>query len=493
MADLYEFAVMSQQAREPNGGTPPAGWTLFVPPTEGASTGFQGVAYRNTQTNEIVVAFRGTELTQGGDLQSDLQIGLGNVPAQYADAQAFYTRVLGEANAKIDGTYTVALTGTSLGGGLAQLLGAQTGLTTATFNAPGMMDIWVNQFGGNPNGFYDNINNYNTLGDIVHKWDTQIGSKINVMGSSFGPVPDELEPLIAWGSPALKAYYLYDQHGIDQFVRLFSGTTDNRPGYWDTYGPRIKDAISSLYTSAQTWTPRRDPLTLTLDLNADGLETVALNPTNPIYFDHDGDGVTTATGWISPDDGFLALDRNGNSTIDSGRELFGDNTPLSGGGTAANGYAALADLDSNGDGVINSNDAQFANLRIWQDLNQNGISESNELSTLAQKNIVSINTASTLHSQVLADGNRIADLGSYTKDTGETDTTASGSAADVDLSENTFYSNFTDTVPLTPEAQALPNMQGSGAIPDIKDKCSPQRRKGRKEKEAWVGEFKRAA
>src|SRR3989344_6662086 len=80
----------------------------------------------------------------------------------------------------------------------------------------------------------------------------------------------------------------------------------------------LSNTISSLFTSAQLWVQRRDPLTL--DLDGDSLETVALNPTNPIYFDHDGDGNATATGWISPDDGFLALDRNANGVIDNGRE-----------------------------------------------------------------------------------------------------------------------------------------------------------------------------
>ncbi|MCK7494042.1 MAG: hypothetical protein MZW92_24465 [Comamonadaceae bacterium] len=35
--------------------------------------------------------------------------------------------------------------------------------------------------------------------------------------------------------------------------------------------------------------------TLTLDLDGDGIETVALSATNPILFDHDGDGLKTGT------------------------------------------------------------------------------------------------------------------------------------------------------------------------------------------------------
>ena len=101
----------------------------------------------------------------------------------------------------------------------------------------------------------------------------------------------------------------------------------------------------------------RDPLTL--DLDGDGIETIAASVTNPVLFDHDGDGLKTGTGWISPDDGFLVMDRNNNGVIDSGRELFGDSTLLYTGGAAADGFAALAQEDTNQDGVVNSLDANW--------------------------------------------------------------------------------------------------------------------------------------
>jgi VCBS repeat-containing protein len=153
-----------------------------------------------------------------------------------------------------------------------------------------------------------------------------------------------------------------------------------------------------------------DPLTL--DLNGDGIHTVPLK-TPPLYFDINASGVKVSTGWIAPDDGLLVMDRNGNGVIDSSAELFGDATPkydAAGNPTTqrtADGFAALAQEDSNQDGVVDAQDANWSSLRVWQDLNQDGISQSNELTTLEQQGIVSFSTARTVHNQMLPSGNDI--------------------------------------------------------------------------------------
>jgi len=91
---------------------------------------------------------------------------------------------------------------------------------------------------------------------------------------------------------------------------------------------------------------------------------------------------------------FLVLDRNSNGIIDNGAELFG-NLTLQPKSPDANGFLALAQYDlasngGNGDYQISKRDAIFSQLRLWRDLNHNGVSEASELSLLQASDIESI-------------------------------------------------------------------------------------------------------
>lgn len=119
-----------------------------------------------------------------------------------------------------------------------------------------------------------------------------------------------------------------------------------------------------------------------------GIELTSLD--DGVHFDLDKNGFAEKTAWIGSEDGFLALDRNGNGKIDNGGELFGDQVTLKDSSTSSEGFEALAELDENGDGVIDKNDSEFANLRVWIDANHNGVSESDELKTLDELGITSI-------------------------------------------------------------------------------------------------------
>jgi len=99
----------------------------------------------------------------------------------------------------------------------------------------------------------------------------------------------------------------------------------------------------------------------------------------------DGQGLAAEnTAWVSRDDGLLVRDLDGDGQITTGRELFGNNTVLTGGRKASNGFEALAELDDNGDGVVDNKDAAFASLKVWRDANSNGVTNDGELLSLHQ-------------------------------------------------------------------------------------------------------------
>jgi hypothetical protein len=126
-----------------------------------------------------------------------------------------------------------------------------------------------------------------------------------------------------------------------------------------------------------------------VDVLGDGFNLT--NPTDGVNFDIDMNGTLERLSWtaINSDDAWLALDRNNNGLIDNGGEIFGNRTPQPEPpvGNSRNGFLALAEFDratigGDEDGFITEADDVFNYLRLWQDINHNGISESAELKTL---------------------------------------------------------------------------------------------------------------
>jgi hypothetical protein len=250
---------------------------------------------------------------------------------------------------------------------------------------------------------------------------------------------------------------------------LYPLTRNGLPGTMEAEGWSIDVLTNTQYTAAKNWQPPRDPLVL--DLDGDGIETVGIfgaagagASSSPILFDHDADSIRTGTGWIKADDALLVRDINGNGTIDSGRELFGDNTLLPNNTRASNGFTALAQHDTNADGQINSQDAIYSQLKIWRDLNQDGTSQAGELQTLAQAGIASIGVQGTATNTNLVDsrgqatGNTQIASGSFTRTDGGTG--ASGVAelsGSLLLGSNNFYREFTYNSSISTAAQGLLN------------------------------------
>jgi hypothetical protein len=228
----------------------------------------------------------------------------------------------------------------------------------------------------------------------------------------------------------------------------------------------IIDDVNDLFNAALSFIPRIDPLAL--DLDGDGIETV--NVSSGVMFDFNGDGVRTGTGWVKGDDGFLVLDLDGNGVIDSGKELFGVDTLKSDGSKAQNGFDALRDLDSNEDGFFDSRDQKFSDVHVWRDLNQDGFSQSNEIYTLTELDIKSINLART--STGYGDnGNVVSATGSYIRGDGSFGGVNDNQSlvGNLDLSSNPFYRDFLDKIELDDISKQLPNLLGSGTVRDLRE------------------------
>jgi hypothetical protein len=132
-----------------------------------------------------------------------------------------------------------------------------------------------------------------------------------------------------------------------------------------------------------------------------------------VYFDVNADGVRDHVQWTrrGGDEGFLALDRTGNGLIDDGAELFGVGTPMVlENRNAPNGFVGLAQYDArqlggNDDGLITEADAIWPQLRIWLDLDADGVSNRAEIRTLRSLGITSLQTIPRIRKYVDEAGN----------------------------------------------------------------------------------------
>ena len=153
-----EYAAIAAAAYYPTRADTGHGFGRYSPMRRGMS-GFQGAIYRRTSagTNTWVVGIAGTQPTDGGGADIVADVGFGGnagsvlglpgailslagavlLSSQCASAEQLVT----EARGAMGRGDTLSITGHSLGGGIAQIIAARTGVTTMAFNPPAVTAV----------------------------------------------------------------------------------------------------------------------------------------------------------------------------------------------------------------------------------------------------------------------------------------------------------------------------------------------------------------
>src|SRR6266568_3510473 len=218
------------------------------------------------------------------------------------------------------------------------------------------------------------------------------------------------------------------------------------------------DTLQDIQDHFDTAEITRSPIIL--DLNGDGVRTIS--ESEGPNFDLDGNRFAEQTGWVSKDDGLLVWDRNGNGEIDDGSELFGNYTQLGSGSNAANGFAALADLDSNHDGRVDASDAAFADLRVWKDGNSDGFVSDGELLSLTDAGVQSLGVNFSEQNTIDAQGNQHLQAGQYIGTDG-----LAHAMDDVWFAVDTARTVDLNQVEVSAAIEALPDVAGFGNVSNL--------------------------
>ena len=236
----------------------------------------------------------------------------------------------------------------------------------------------------------------------------------------------------------------YANYVVREFERMFSSEEYKNP--------------EVLFQKAQAEQNRRiDPLVF--DLGGDGITTVSLEESNA-FFDLDNNGFAEKTSWVGAKEGLLAYDKNGDGIINGGNELFGDRTLMKDGKTlASSGFSALAEYDDNKDGKIDSNDAIYTLLRIWQDSDGDGIASAGELRRLVDLGIVSIGLSYSNTGVTDGANNIQVRTGTFILADG-----SSRTVGEYLLNRNPVHSVDSSPIEISDSVALLPNVQGAGNV-----------------------------
>lgn len=160
------------------------------------STGFHAEMYYNKITGDYEIAFRGTH-----DLKStyqDIDIAEAIFKGEGKVMQYDLTKIIADEINKLpdDLKSKLSVTGHSLGGGQASIIGLVTGVDTKTFNAATIPDAYLKKWGLEKkvkNGDVQNIMAYHNSADILTNSQQKIGSEAIGIKKNLGDIAPSAE------------------------------------------------------------------------------------------------------------------------------------------------------------------------------------------------------------------------------------------------------------------------------------------------------------
>ena len=267
----------------------PSGSGLQHITTITANNGFSASIYKNSSTDKYIVAYAGTKLTDVGDIASDAQMAAGKYPSQFQNAISLIEDTLPK-DYSINPSDIEMITGHSLGGSLAQLVGQldkYSDIPVIALNPYGTKDLEGNL----PDGYEfsndsSNIYNYMMPGDPISNLKGQVGNTTYLSPSLLQKITQDL-PMRLCIMP-----------GIGNIIAAFKLSS------------AIYSHLLESMTAASNMQAPVDPLII--DLDGDGIETVSLD--EGVFFDQSSDGFAELSSWVDTDDGIIVHDKNNNYT-----------------------------------------------------------------------------------------------------------------------------------------------------------------------------------
>jgi len=156
---------------------------------------------------------------------------------------------------------------------------------------------------------------------------------------------------------------------------------------------------------------------IAIDLEGDGFGIVEISKSKAAFYWDGNDGIRERTAWIGHKDGLLVIDLASDGSAGADGIINQENEVAFTGwapGTRSDMEALAAAFDTNRDGLFDRADERWSEFRVWQDKNQDGLTDPGELRTLDSWGITSI--AMTLSDETLglSDGSTITGTSAVT-------------------------------------------------------------------------------